>query len=220
MEGARADVLIETLMADATGAIAAWPWHAARLTHSAAALGFAAVPGNVHEQVLAQALPGQPNRIRLLFARDGAVTIEAAPLGALALPARARLAQQVLGAHAVLRSQEPLLRHKLTYRPWYAEATAWLATHPADFDLLFANERGELCEGSRTNVYVKQDGVWLTPDLTAGCLPGTQRAALLAQGHVRTARLTLDDLRDAQATRLSNGLRGWFDVEVAWPEST
>jgi len=215
VEGARADVLIETLMADAKGTIAAWPWHAARLAHSAAALGFATVPRDVHARVVAQALPGQASRIRLLFARDGGLVVEAAPLDPLALPARARLARQALGPHAVLDSGEPLLRHKLTYRPWYDEATAWLAQHRTDFDLLFANERGELCEGSRTNVYVKQDGVWLTPDLSAGCLPGTQRAALLAQGRVRVARLTLNDLREAQATRLSNGLRGWFDVEVA-----
>lgn len=216
MEGARADVLIETLRADATGAVVAWPWHAARLAHSAAALGFAAVPRDVHAQVLAQALPGQASRIRLLFARDGGVTVESAPLGRLDLPARARLAERVLGPRAVLSSHEPLLRHKLTYRPWYAEATAWLAGHPEDFDLLFANEHGELCEGSRTNVYVMQDGVWLTPDLSAGCLPGTQRAALLAQGRARVARLRLHDLRQAQAIRLSNGLRGWFDVEVEW----
>ena len=214
MESARADVLIETLLADARGTLPWWPWHAARLAQSAAALGFANVPDDLHQQVLTHARSGQATRIRVLLARDGLLTIEAALLAPLALPARIHMAHDALGKQAVLDAREPLLRHKVTYRPWYAEATAWLAQHPTCFDLLFSNDRGELCEGSRTNVYVKHDGVWLTPDISAGCLPGTQRAALLAHGHARTARLTMEDLRQAQATRLSNGLRGWFDVTL------
>ena len=58
------------------------------------------------------------------------------------------------------------------------------------------------------------DGVWLTPSTRAGCLPGTQRERLLALGAVRTATLTLADLQQAQGTRLSNALRGWFDTVI------
>lgn len=214
MEGTRADVLIETLRADAQGTLPAWPWHLARLQRSAAALAFPPVPAGLQAQVCAAIQPGEARRMRVLFDRSGAVTVEAAPLTALDVPVQACLAEAVLGPQAVLDDSETLLQHKTTYRPWYDAATAWLAQHPACFDLLFLNTQGELCEGSRTNVYVRHQGEWLTPDTACGCLPGTQRAALLASGQVRVARLTLADLRTCDGVRLSNGLRGWFDAVV------
>ena len=78
--------------------------------------------------------------------------------------------------------------------------------------MLYVNERGAVCEGSRTNVYAQLGGQWLTPPVEDGCLPGTMRASLLARHLVRCATLMPEDIRQADALRLSNGLRGWFDV--------
>jgi hypothetical protein len=39
------------------------------------------------------------------------------------------------------------------------------------------------------------------------------RARLLQSGQVQEAVLRLSDLSHAQAIRLSNGLRGWFEVK-------
>ena len=39
------------------------------------------------------------------------------------------------------------------------------------------------------------------------------RTRLLDSGQVQEEVLHLSDLPDAQAVRLSNGLRGWFDVK-------
>lgn len=218
MESPSADVLIETIRTDAMGNAPLWPYHEARLVRSARALGFAAVPATLPTRIrdaVAACEPHSDFRVRLLYDRHGEATLNVYPLSALALPAKLALATSVLGESAVLNEEEPLLRHKSTYRPWYDEATAWLAQHPECFDLLFENESGALCEGSRTNVYVQLDGQWLTPDTSAGCLPGTQRAALLASGQVQVAPLTLTALHHAQGVRLSNALRGWFDVRMA-----
>lgn len=218
VESPRADVLIETIHTDAAGNAALWPYHEARLVRSARALGFAAVPAALPaciRRAVTACTPHPEFRVRLLYNRHGEATLTAQPLGALALPAKLALATSVLGESAVLNPNEPLLRHKSTYRPWYDAATAWLAQHPECFDLLFENQHGALCEGSRTNVYVRIDGQWLTPDTSAGCLPGTQRAALLASGLVQVAPLTLTALHHAQGVRLSNALRGWFDVSLA-----
>jgi branched-chain amino acid aminotransferase len=46
-------------------------------------------------------------------------------------------------------------------------------------EALLANTRGELCEGTGTNVVVVADGVLLTPPLTSGCLAGITRELLL-----------------------------------------
>ncbi|MGB5008758.1 MAG: aminotransferase class IV, partial [Candidatus Dechloromonas phosphoritropha] len=46
---------------------------------------------------------------------------------------------------------------------------------------MFLNERGEVAEGARSNVFVGRDGTLLTPSLSSsGCLPGVLRAELLA----------------------------------------
>lgn len=44
---------------------------------------------------------------------------------------------------------------------------------------LFANTRGDLCEGTGSNVAVAVDGVLVTPPLSSGCLAGISRELLL-----------------------------------------
>lgn len=46
-------------------------------------------------------------------------------------------------------------------------------------EAVFANTRGELCEGTGTNVFVGVRGVLVTPPLESGCLAGVTRALLL-----------------------------------------
>lgn len=50
----------------------------------------------------------------------------------------------------------------------------------AGFDeALFLNRKGELVEGSRTNIFWVKDNVLLTPPITSGCLPGVTRQAVI-----------------------------------------
>jgi para-aminobenzoate synthetase / 4-amino-4-deoxychorismate lyase len=72
--------------------------------------------------------------------------------------------------------------------------------------VIFLNERGELTEGARSNIFVKRDGILLTPPLGAGLLDGRLRAELLAQGKAREARLMPDDLTGE--VYFGNSLRG------------
>ncbi len=48
-------------------------------------------------------------------------------------------------------------------------------------EALLANTRGELCEGSGSNVFLVIDDVLITPPLSSGCLPGVTREILLEQ---------------------------------------
>ena len=203
--------LIETLRVDADGALPLLDGHLRRLSHSAQALGFAAPGPALRDALLARArtlAAGQPQRLRLLWSQDGRHQMETAPLPVL--PAGQKLAVAALP----LPPHQPLMQHKTTHRPWYAPGTAWLSAHPDHFDVVYFNERDELCEGTRSNVYVLRDGIWLTPPIACGLLPGVQRAALLAADLARTAVLTRQDLERAQGLRLSNALRGWFEVAL------
>lgn len=63
----------------------------------------------------------------------------------------------------------------------YAEnvvALAW-ATERGASEALFANSRGDLCEGTGSNVFVALDGRLITPPLSSGCLAGITRELVL-----------------------------------------
>ena len=97
-------------------------------------------------------------------------------------------------------SRDVLLRHKTSRRELYDRA------HPGVDEVVFQNERGELTEGARSNIFVERDGILLTPPLDAGVLPGILRAELIAEGRAVEAGLTPDDL-DGEIW-FGNSLRG------------
>ena len=58
--------------------------------------------------------------------------------------------------------------------------------------MLLANERGELCEGTITNVFADfGDGVLATPRLDCGLLPGVLRAELLDEGRASSRQCAI-----------------------------
>ena len=73
--------------------------------------------------------------------------------------------------------------------------------------MIFLNERFELCEGARTNLFLRRGATLLTPALTCGLLPGVLRASLLASGAAREAVLTRDDLAQGEVL-MGNSVRG------------
>jgi len=78
------------------------------------------------------------------------------------------------------------------------------------FDTLFFNERGELTEGGRSNVFVRIGGRWYTPPLSSGVLPGVMRGVLLDDPawNAIECPLTRASLSRAQEIVVCNALRG------------
>lgn len=62
-----------------------------------------------------------------------------------------------------------------------AVMAAYARTKGAD-EAILANTRGNLCEGTASNIFVEQDGEILTPPLTSGCLAGITRGLALEWG--------------------------------------
>lgn len=192
--------LIETLLWTRGGGYWLVEGHRARMAASAAALGFAFAPDTL-DAALAQACAGEGAdalRVRLILRRDGAIEASVAPFQADPPEKIWRVAV----APARFDSRDTLLRHKTTRRALYEDA---LAASGAD-EVVFLNEREEVCEGARTNLFVERDGPLLTPPLVSGLLPGVFRKSLLAEGRAREALLGLGDLRDGFF--LGNSLRG------------
>ena len=159
--------LIETILVDAQRRMPLLARHLKRLEASCKALDYAwagpAVEADILVAALALSAPGRTGCA--CWWRATAAAASRPPLPPL--PA----VQEVMLAPEALRSSEPLLRYKTT-PPWYTKTIEWLPSHPHLFDLLYLNERGELCEGSRSNVYLRLGAHWYTPPVDCGCLPG------------------------------------------------
>nr|WP_128515431.1 aminotransferase class IV family protein [Tabrizicola thermarum] len=181
--------LIETVLWDGRAA-PRWPLHQARLRRSAELLGWSCPD-------LVPAGPDHPARVRLTLDRNGAVDWTVAPLP----PARAEW--RVGLAKERLASGDPWLRVKSTRREVYDRARAAL---PEGLDeVLFLNERGEVCEGTITTVFFDRGQGLRTPPLSSGVLPGVLRAELGCPEEVLLAA-------DLPKVRLwvGNALRGLF----------
>jgi len=202
--------LIETLRWEAGVGCALIDGHLARLARSASALGFTCDPERISTEVEAfgRGLGAGVHRVRLLLGREGRLSLGAATLDPL------RGQQRVDLAGWRLDPGDPRLSHKTTARGFYdAELRAALAR--GLFDVVFTNTRGELCEGARSTVFLEAGGRILTPDASAGLLPGVLRASLLATGWCEEAVLTPDDLASADRVWLGNALRGLVEVRRA-----
>ncbi|MGZ2743797.1 aminodeoxychorismate synthase component I [Burkholderia stagnalis] len=207
--------LFETTCATRADGIRHLDRHVARLQRSADAFGFRfdaeALRGAI--DVRCAALDGDgPYRMKLALAKDGALEILAAPLKPLpAGPAGVLLAAD--HGFAPTHADDALLLHKTTRRADYDRA--WQAAEALGcFDMLFVNERGEVTEGGRSNLFVKLDGQWVTPPLACGVLPGVMRGVLLDDPSFGATErvVTRDDLARAQALLLTNALRGAVDA--------
>jgi para-aminobenzoate synthetase/4-amino-4-deoxychorismate lyase len=202
--------LIETMLLE-EGRIARLDRHLQRLVRSAARLGMSlpdepAVRADL--AALAAHMASGRHRVRLTLGAAGDHSLAAEPL--TSLPANL---QAVLAAERV-RSDDWGLRFKTTRRAMYDRALASLAGAPAVFDAIFLNERGELCEGARSNLFLQFGSELVTPAESCGLLPGVLRGELLETGRVVERVLCRDDLARADAVYMGNALRGLLSVEM------
>ncbi|SEO56918.1 4-amino-4-deoxychorismate lyase [Salinihabitans flavidus] len=172
--------------------------HLDRMGRSAKVLGFCF--DEAEARAVMRADGSLPLRCRLTLGVEG-FAFTSAPLGAPVPFWRIGMAL------ARLSSDDPWLRHKTTRRAVYDAARA--AMPDGVDEMLFLNERGELCEGTISTLFVTtRAGDVLTPPVTSGCLPGILREILLQQSEVREAVLVPEDLRRAVRIEVGNSLRG------------
>lgn len=121
-------------------------------------------------------------------------------------------------ADLALPDSDPLRRFKTSRRGFYDEQIA----RSGLFDLVFANQSGQLLEGGRTSLFLKLSGNWYTPSLDLDILPGVMRQQILGntQKYLQTdfveeAVLDTSHLLKAEKIILSNALRGLVKVRLA-----
>jgi para-aminobenzoate synthetase / 4-amino-4-deoxychorismate lyase len=158
---------------------------------------------------LAAEFPKVPQRVRITLSRDGDWEIT-----------HSTLATERFGRVGISRKQvssrDRFLFHKTTNRSVFDQEKTTARSQKLD-DVLFLNEKGELTEGTVHNVFLVKNGVWRTPALACGLLPGIFRARVLRKQPASCeARLNLDDLTRADEVYLCNSVRGMFAVKGTW----
>lgn len=187
--------------------------HLARLLASAAYFDLPADAAEATTRLLAESANWTaPMRVRLTLSETG-IEITAVPLPPNPDKFRFIIASETLDSTSIW------LAHKTTNRAFYDAPRIKAHDQFGVDEVIFRNERGELTEGSITNLFIERGGKLLTPALSCGLLPGTLRAELIETGRAEEAILTLADLHSADAIFLGNSVRGFLRAEFLQPES-
>jgi para-aminobenzoate synthetase/4-amino-4-deoxychorismate lyase len=200
---ARSFELWDTLASDADAATVAA--HLARIDASARAFGVR-YDREALLRAVATATGGAPALLRLRIAADGTI---ATLRNALERPERVLVGISPARVH----SGDPFLRHKTSWHPAHDRARSWAESHDC-FDALILNERDELTEGWRTNLFVQIGETLFTPPLASGVLPGILRERIVSEGRARERILALDDLKRADAIFVGNSARGLIRADL------
>jgi para-aminobenzoate synthetase / 4-amino-4-deoxychorismate lyase len=178
--------------------------HLERLRDSARYFGFRLDLSLLRRELkeFAAGLGRRRQRIRLVFTREGRVSLEAK-----ALPATPAKPQEVTLARAPVDASDAFLYHKTTNRAVYEAARA---ACPGFDDVVLFNEAGEITESTIANVAVEIGGKLCTPPVACGLLPGTLRSHMLGQGELVERRITVAELRRARRLVLLNSVRGSY----------
>ncbi|WP_172651359.1 aminotransferase class IV [Rhodococcus opacus] len=191
--------LMETMYHDPRTGLRHAERHLRRLARSAAVLGYEFGERDVRRR-LAQRLSGVgAARVRVRLHRDGGVDVDI--FGPPVAPTSVSL---VLDDEPV-DSRDILLGHKTTLRERYDRRRH---RHPGAGDVVLVNELGHVTETTIANLAARIDGVWWTPPLASGCLPGVERSWQLDRGLMRERILTPGDLLAAEALAVTSSLKG------------
>lgn len=151
---------------------------------------------------------GTSYKVRVRFDPAGGLHIESAPLEPWAKCGRVLLSKRATC------SQDRFLLHKTTRRELYDSELARAQQQGFD-EVIFVNERGEVTEGSISNVFAEIGGRLCTPPVDCGLLPGVYRRYLLrTEPRVEERVLHPEDLRRADALYISNAVRGLRKVQL------
>ncbi|XUY26291.1 aminotransferase class IV family protein [Agrobacterium sp. rho-8.1] len=183
--------------------------HTRRLLRSADALGFRA-PVDTVKALNAVVGGREPMTVRVVMTYKGELDIAAEPFVPLPVNAvwRVKIAEKTR-----LDSSDTFYRHKSSRREPYDAARAEFSTSEAD-EVLLLNERGEICEGSTTSIFVEAaEGQLLTPPLDSGILPGVLRADLIRERRARGQALRPQDL-NGRKLFVGNSLHGLVAAEL------
>ena len=111
-----------------------------------------------------------------------------------------------------INSQDRFIYFKTTNRKIYNDEYKLIGLK-GFYEILYFNEKDEVVEGSRTNIFIRRGNSWSTPSLESGALPGVYRKYFIGKYHnVSELKVKIEDLINADELLLTNALRGEVKV--------
>lgn len=107
----------------------------------------------------------------------------------------------------------PLVYHKtLNYGDCILEKRR--AKETGSDELIFCNSRGEICEGTISNIFFVYNGQIYTPPVASGLLPGILRRFIIEHYPVKEQILRKEDVLHMQECFVTNSLMGVMPVHT------
>jgi len=151
---------------------------------------------------------GDKFKIKILADFGGGFTLKYFSFDEQKLPVKIRVSSQRVNPRDIF------LYHKTTKRELY-EKERKKALSLGFFDAIFLNNRGELTEGSISNIFILKNGILYTPPVKCGLLPGILREHLLKNGQAKEKVLRKNDIKKAQKLYIGNSVRGLLAAKLA-----
>jgi len=200
------------------GRVPLLPLHLERLAASAGALQIPMDPDRVRAAALelVAALPAAGEfvlRITLSRGANGARGYlpprEAHPTLMIRGSAYSRPAGPLSAVTASIRinPDSPTARYKTLSALEKVLARAEAARAGCD-EALLLNLEGRVAEASSSNLFIVRQGLWMTPPLADGCLPGVMRRRVMSLTGAVEWKVTPADLRRCEGVYLTNALAG------------
>ena len=194
--------LIESILWDKNKGYYLLSLHLKRLKNSAKHFSYSYKEKEIKRKLKEVVLKEKRNlKIKLILDSQGSITIKKEPIKKVTTPIKIRISERRIN------SKDKFLCHKTTKRAFYdQERNKGLAK--GYFETVFLNERGQLTEGTITNIFVLKGKSLYTPPVKSGLLPGVLREYLIRGGKVKEKILYLKDIMEADKVYVGNSVRG------------
>ncbi len=146
--------------------------------------------------------PNRKYRIRILLDEKGKSII---------LSKKIRFAQKVYekaGISDILTDPDDVfLYHKTTNRKIYKNEYEKYRKK-GFYDVIFFNKHGELTEGAISNIFIRENGRYFTPEISCGLLNGVYRDFFMSRNAVAETKINREMLESSDEVLLCNSVRG------------
>jgi branched-chain amino acid aminotransferase len=146
---------------------------------------------------LLTAEPHQLGRLRLLFSKDWFVAVHQSYVE-ITEPARLTVIDES-------RLVDPIAFKTFPYS--HRTGLLQLAQRDGFDEIICVNESGEITEGAVSNFLFRVDGNWITTPLSAGVLPGVQRAIVIERCGVTVQSLTRSEIERVDSAIVISSLK-------------
>lgn len=146
-------------------------------------------------------------KVKILVSTEGKIRIQQDNLPEINAPVKVKLNSRKINPRNIF------IYHKTTHRSIYDRERQKILEQ-GFFETVFTNNRGELTEGTITNIFLLKKGILHTPALESGVLPGVLRENLLNEGRAKETVLFPEDIKKADKIYIGNSVRGLLEARI------